>query len=169
MTRILLVSLALLPAVLSAQGTIMWASFPVEREAFMSTEADPRRYRSAGTFDGIGLLYFSPERRTIKIEGLKKISIPFLGQEPDDKYEFHHETFTLTSVIRIGDGEYAFQGTNDGPFSRMVTDRIRVTVSPSGVSGRVDEFLMEEHGQSIKGENILDGGQHLCYHGVYWS
>ena len=33
----------------------------------------------------------------------------------------------------------------------MVTGRIRVTVSPSGVSGRVDEFLMEEHGQSIKG------------------
>ncbi len=97
------------------------------------------------------MLYFSPSKRTIEIEGLKSISIPFLGQEPDDTYEFHHETFTLTSVIRIGDGEYAFQGTNDGPFSRMVTGRIRVTVSPTRVSGRVDEFLMEEHGQAVTG------------------
>ena len=78
--------------------------FSVEREAFPRTDVDGREYSSTGTFDGIGKLYFSPSKRTIEIEGLKNISIPFFGQEPDDKYEFHHEaTGNMPSRARTTD------------------------------------------------------------------
>jgi hypothetical protein len=82
----------LLPGTASAQDRIDWASFPVEREAFIESRTAPGTYATLGSFDGVAVLYFSPSKRLIEIKGLKKISVPFLGQERDDKYEFHHET-----------------------------------------------------------------------------
>jgi hypothetical protein len=147
--RLLLWVGVLIPGTASAQERIDWASFPVERETFVESRAAPGTYATLGSFDGVAMLYFSTSKRLIEIKGLKRISIPFLGQEPDDMYEFHHETFTLASMVRTGDGEYAFQATNNGAFDRVATGRLRVTLLPIRVAAKVEEFLMEEHGQAI--------------------
>ena len=97
--RFLIPALALIPAVVSAQERIDWASFPVERETFSATEVAPQRYSSAGVFDGVGMLYFSPSKRLVEIKRLQKISLPFPGQEPNDKYEFHPERIHHARVL----------------------------------------------------------------------
>jgi hypothetical protein len=130
--------------------TLDWAEFPVEMEKF--SEAEPGKYANVGTFSGVGNMYLSVSRKLIELKGLRVIEIPFLGQEIDDKYEFRFESFTIESVIPTGAGEYAFQAINNGRFARKITGKIRL-VPPQGlgVSTRVEEFLMEEHGQAIEG------------------
>lgn len=128
--------------------TIDWASFSVEREAFF--EATPGKYGTAGTCDGIGLMYFSPTKKLIEFKGLCAIEIPHMGQEADDKHELKFESFTITAMVPTGRTEYAFQARSTGPFSRTITGKIRFAFTKSGV-GRVESFQMAEHGQTIKG------------------
>lgn len=148
------VAAVLVPAVLSGQTrTINWASFPVEREKFI--EAEPGRYAAVGTFDGVGMMYFSPTKKVTEFQGLRRIELPYLGQEADDKYEFRHESFTIVSVIPTGEREYAFQAINHGgPFARTVTGKVRFSLQLGWIgccAGIIEEFLMDEHGQTLKG------------------
>jgi hypothetical protein len=136
-------------AVFGEDPTIDWASFRVEREAFF--EATPGTYGTAGTFGGIGLMYFSPGKKLIEFKGLRTIEIPYMGQEPDDKYELKFESFVITGMAPITTFEYAFQARNAGPFSRTVTGKIRFSVAKSGLVGQIENFQMEEHGQTISG------------------
>ena len=145
MIRYLLIVCALVSTVLFGQTrTINWASFPVEKERFF--EGEPDRYATVGRFDGVGMMYFSPTKKLVEFKGFRSIDVPYLGQEPDDKYEFRHESFTIGSVIPIAEREYAFQAVSDGPFARTVTGKIRFSVER-----RVEEFQMDEHGQMLKG------------------
>ena len=94
-------------------------------------------------------MYVSAENRIISFKGLRRIHLPYLRQQADDKYEFRFEQFTLESIIRIGPREYAFQGVNQGPFDRTVTGRVRFSDERLGAT--VQEFTMEEHGQELSG------------------
>ena len=153
MIRNLLVVLALVPAALSGQMrmSLDWANFPVEMERFVESEPGSGQYATAGTFNGVGSMYLSATKKVIDFKGLRIIELGYLGQEPDDKYEFRHESFTIGSLIAVGGGEYAFQATNDGPLDRTVTGKIRIAVGSSRINGTVQEFQMEEHGQVLKG------------------
>jgi hypothetical protein len=74
-----------------------------------------------------------------------------MGQEADDKYEFRCESFTIESVILVGDGEYAFQAKRGGLFPRIVTGKIRFSLAKSGLFGTIEDFRMDEQGQTLKG------------------
>ncbi len=126
-----------------------WATVAVEREAF--GEGQPGQYATVGKFDGIGMLYLSVTKRLLEFKGLRRISVPYLGQQPENAYEIHHETFAISSIIRVSDNEYAFEGVSDGPFRRSVTGKLRYSVARSGLGGTVEEFQLDEHGQVIKG------------------
>ncbi|MDZ4183824.1 MAG: hypothetical protein U1D97_02455 [Desulfuromonadales bacterium] len=141
--------LAATSSVFGKDPGIDWASFRVEREAFF--EASPGTYGTAGNFAGIGLMYFSPSKKLIEFKGLRTIEIPHMGQEADDKYELKFESFVITSMSTIGKFEYAFQARNAGPFSRMATGKIRFSVAKSGLVGQIEDFQMEEHGQTTQG------------------
>jgi hypothetical protein len=126
-----------------------WITVAAEREAFL--EGQPGQYATTGTFDGIGMIYLSVSKRIIEFKGFRRITLPHLGQQPGNAYEVHSESFTIRSLIRVADTEYAFQGVSDGPFGRTVTGKVRYSVTTSGLVGTVEEFLLEEHGQQIKG------------------
>jgi hypothetical protein len=132
------------------QPVIEWASFPVERLAY---EADEKagRYSTTGAFDGVGMLYFSPPKDKIEYKGLRSIHIPYLGQEANDKFEFRAESFATTSVINLGDGEFAFEAIVQGPVPREVTGRLRIKITPSAVAATVVEFRMDEHSEVFDG------------------
>lgn len=130
-------------------ATFNWASFPVEREIFSA--ATSGNYGTVGAFGGIGKIYFSPEKKVIVFSGMRTIEIPYLGQEPNDKYELKFESFTIVEMISIGKFEYAFFATNNGPFNRTVTGKIRFSIAKSGLFGIIEDFQMNEHGQTIKG------------------
>jgi hypothetical protein len=127
-----------------------WASLPVEREEFFE-QGTTREYATTGRFGGIGMMYLSASRKVLIYNGLRRIGVPHLGQERDDLFEFKQESYTIRSLIRTDNGEYAFEAVNDGPFDRTVTGKVRYSLSKSGLFGLVDEFQMEEHGQTIKG------------------
>lgn len=129
---------------------IAWASFAVERTAY---EADEKtgRYASTGSFDGVGMLYFSPAKQKLEYKGFRAIRIPYPGQERDDKFEVRVESFATTSVINLGGGEFAFKAIAEGPFARAVTGRIRIKIAPSAIAATVTEFRMEEHGDMYDG------------------
>ena len=97
------------------------------------------------------MLYLSATNRVVELKGLRRATMPHLGQQPNHIYEIYHETFTIDSLIRVGDGEYAFQGVNNGPFNRAITGKVRYSVAASGLVGVVDELQLAEHGQAIKG------------------
>jgi hypothetical protein len=145
---LLLVLVVTSPAI-GRDPAIDWASFRVEREAVF--EASPGTYGTAGSFGGIGLMYFSPSKKLIEFKGLRTIEIPHMGQEADDKYELKSESFVITAMSQISKFEYAFQARNAGPFSRMATGKIRFSVAKSGLVGQIEDFQMEEHGQTIRG------------------
>lgn len=129
--------------------TIDWASVSVERESFF--EDAPGKFGTAGTFSGIGLMYFSPTNKLIEFKGLHAIEIPHIGQESDDKYELKYESFTITAMIPTGDTEYAFQATSTGAFPRTIRGRIRFSLAKSGLVGHVEDFQMEELGKTLEG------------------
>jgi hypothetical protein len=126
-----------------------WASFAVERTAFL--EAEPGRYGRAGKFDGIGMMYFSVPRMAIEFKGIKRIELAHLGQEANDKYEFASESFTIWSIKPTRQGEYVFEAVRDGAFARTANGTIRFAIPRSGVSGSIEYFHLEEHGQQIQG------------------
>jgi hypothetical protein len=128
---------------------IDWLTVAVEREAF--TEASPGQYAARGDFDGVAVLYLSATKKILELKGLRRATLPHLGQQPNQLYEIYHETFKIESLILIGDGEYAFQGVNNGPFDRTITGKVRYSVAASGLVGSVDEFQLAEQGQVIKG------------------
>jgi hypothetical protein len=128
---------------------IDWATFRVEREAFF--EASPGTYGTPGSFGGIGLMYFSPSKKLIEFQGLRTIEMPHIGQEADDKYELKFESFVITAMSQLSKFEYAFQAKNSGPFSRTATGKIRFSVAKSGLAGQIEDFQMEEHGQTLRG------------------
>jgi len=129
----------------------MWATVTVEMTAFF--EQTPGEYGTSGKFDGVGMMYLSPEQKSLIFKGLRKISIRYLAQEPDDEYEFYQESFSLRSIIRTADGEYALEATSENAFGRTVTGKIRYSIVGSGLgrSGAVTEFRLDEHGQVMKG------------------
>ena len=57
----------------------------------------------------------------------------------------------MNTTIRTGDGEYAFQGTNNNWYGRTITGKIRIARRPGAPTGTVVEFLLEEHGQTLPG------------------
>ena len=114
-------------------------------------EEVPENYGAAGFFAGIGTIYFSPNKKIIQFKGLRTIEIPYMGQEPDDKYELRFESFAITSIIPINEFEFTFYATQNGPFHRTVTGKIRFSISKSGLYGSIKDFEMDEHGQYLKG------------------
>ena len=130
-------------------ATIDWACFPVECEAFF--EETLGNYATFGAFDGIGMMYFSPGKKVIEFKGLRMIEFPYMGQESDDKYELKFELFAITAIKSIGKYEYTFQATNGGPFPRTATGKIRFSLTKSGLFGHVEDFQMDEHGQTLRG------------------
>jgi hypothetical protein len=129
---------------------IEWASFAVERAGYEADEKS-RKYSTIGTFDGVGMLYFSPAKQKIEFKGFRAIRLPYLGQDRNDKFELRAESFATTSVISLGSGEFAFEATVEGPFPRTVTGRIRIKVAPSAVAATVVDFEMSEHGDVYEG------------------
>jgi hypothetical protein len=144
---LVLASFVIASAVQAQVPQVEWASFVVERRAYDVGEKT-KKYLATGTFDGIGMLYFSPPKKTIQFKGFRVIRIPFLGQERNDKYELRAESFTATSVISVGDGEFAFEGHVDGPYERVVTGRLRIKIAAGGLTSRVVDFRMDEHGEA---------------------
>jgi hypothetical protein len=126
-----------------------WATVTVEREAFM--EGPPGQYTTAGIFDGVGMVYFSVTRRVIQFKGFRRITLPHLGQQQGQNFEICIESFTIQSLIRSGNTEYAFEAVSDGPFGRSVTGKLTFAIAKSGLVGTVSDFRLEEHGQIIKG------------------
>jgi hypothetical protein len=131
------------------KATIDWASFPIEIEAF--SETVPGNYGAAGFFAGIGMIYFSPNKKIIQFKGLRKIEIPYMGQEPDDKYELRFESFAITSIIPINEFEFTFYATKNSPFHRTLTGKIIFSISKSGLYGSIKDFEMDEHGGKLQG------------------
>jgi hypothetical protein len=151
-----LIALGLIVGLLAAPAwteplTLDWATFAVEREHFRE-EADSGRYGEEGEFAGVGLMYVSPGRTTLKFEGLSRIELLHLGQGPATKYEFRFETFQIKSFFSIGPGEYAFEAIREGPFARRLTGTLSIS-TPKGAmpTARVDTFVAEEHGTTLEG------------------
>lgn len=132
------------------RSDIDWASFAVERFAY---EADEKtaKYGTTGTFDGVGMLYFSSTKQKIEYKGFRMIRMPYLGQQRDDKFELRAESFATTSIISLGNGEFAFEAVVQGPFTRTVTGRMRIKIAPSTIAATVVEFRMDEHGDVYEG------------------
>jgi hypothetical protein len=97
------------------------------------------------------MLYLSATRNLLWLKGLRGATMPHIGQQPNQVYEVYHETFTIESVIPVSDGEYAFQGVNDGPFNRTITGKVKYSVARSGLAASVDDLQLAEYGQTIKG------------------
>ena len=66
MTPFLVLAFALAPAVLAAQQRILWASFPLGREAFSTTEADPQRHSSTAVVHAAAFAQSS----TVRLQGV---------------------------------------------------------------------------------------------------
>ena len=64
----------------SGPPTFIWASITVERTAFF--EQTPGEYGAAGKFDGVGMMYISPERKSLIFKGLRKITQKTVDEEP---------------------------------------------------------------------------------------
>ncbi len=126
-----------------------WITVTVEREAFM--ESPSGQYATNGAFDGIGMIYMSVSKRVIEFKGFRRITLPHLGQRSGNVYEIYNEAFTIQSLIRVADTDYAFEGVSNGPFGRSVTGKLRYSITKSGLVGVVEDFQLQEHGQLIKG------------------
>ncbi len=127
---------------------IDYARFPVEMTAFF--EGEPGHYGTDGEFAGIGMLYFTLSKGMIEFRGFRAIGFPYQGQEADDKYEIHFETFVIESLIPVGDLEYAFQARSNKSL-RTVSGKIKVSLRQSKLNGKLDGFHMEEHGERLRG------------------
>jgi hypothetical protein len=152
MPLLLLLSLMTLPPVqtpAAAPLSLDWATLAVEREAFF--EDKPGEYGTKGQFDGVGMLYISVSRKTLLYRGLRRIPTPRVGQQKDDEFEFHQESFTLQSGSITTAGEYTFTGVNDGPSGRTVSGTLRFSVAGNATAGTATEFRLDEQGQTIKG------------------
>jgi hypothetical protein len=147
---LILMSLVMAPLAAAERPEIEWASFPVERLAYQPDEKTAK-YSTTGTFDGIGMLYFSPAKKKIEYKGLRSIRIPYLGQESNDRFELRAESFVTTSVISLGNGEFAFEAVVQGPFERTVTGRLRIKAAPPAFAATVVEFRMDELGDLYEG------------------
>lgn len=141
----------LLAAPLSAEPlTLDWASFPVEREHF-SEDGGTGRYAEDGVFAGVGMMYVSQSRKTIRFEGLSRIDVPHLGQAPGHRYEFRFETFRIQSFFSTGPGEFTFEAVREGTFPRRLTGKLRLSASGALPAADIDAFVADEHGEAIRG------------------
>ena len=150
MMRAVLVSLFVLSTQtpVPASPALDWATIAVERQAFF--EDKPGEYGTAGRFDGVGMVYVSPSRNSILFRGLRRIAQAHVGQSRDAQYEFHQESFKITTVQPDGQG-WSFEGANDGPSGRKMTGVLRYSPTKTAGIGTITEFRLEEHGQQIKG------------------
>ena len=146
-TLIFLLSVTVLstsvPAELYAQiERLDYATFAVEVTGYSVSKEKPGTYGSEGDFIGVGRMTFSLTKRTIQFDGL-------VGK---GTYRFTSDSFTLSSLILMGDTEYAFKGQRD-QFREDITGKIIISIPESGglFSGKVDDFQMKEWGSTYKG------------------
>ena len=127
-----------------------YATFPTEITAF-NAEGAGGRYERTGESHGVAETYFSASRGEIRFTGLRRITLKHIGQKPDDKFELFRESFIIEKLIRVTEGEYAFEAVNEGTYPRRATGTLKFKLGPSGVNGTVEGFTLEERGLTIEG------------------
>lgn len=142
---LLALACAITPIDLAAQTpSLDYATFAVEATGYSESETEPGTYSTAGTFLGVGRMYFSPTRMIIRFDGLIGLG----------KYDFSSDRYLITSLIPISDTKYAFEAVFDSVFDRTATGRIEFTPPTSGLSifsSTIEYFQLDEWGQMIEG------------------